>query len=373
MTDAGYSYALKPTEHRGAERIAWRFWPVSPKHVSAPLYADVVAFNLHRQIAAIGYGDFPLHEEPADREAFAAGSGWNRAQRDIAFQFTCQMRRGDIILICESTKYVLAWGLLLDDMPLFFVEDDPMWSELGPLRQRVWDEDQGEQFCNYRRVDRWRPFNSEPLNEAGRLPGAPQPTVMPYKEADIIEWLAISENLPETRRNLSPAATDPERFRLSPVTTRRNGGKRGRGRMIDKHRRQAVEWHAMELAQRYYERKGYAVEDTSANKPYDLLCEKGEDVRLVEVKGTTLTAASVDLTANEVESAREFVTDLFVVSDIECTGHGEDARAIGGNCRVFKDWDPKNDDLEPTAYRYSVPNGGKVVRVPEPDTEGEEE
>lgn len=371
MSDSGYSYALKPTEHRGAERIAWRFWPVSPKHVSAPLYDDVVAFNLHRQIAAIGYGSFPLHEEPDDRDAFAAETNWNRAQRDIAYQFTWQMRRGDIILICESTKYVLAWGLLLDDMPLFFAEDDPVWSELGPLRQRVWDEDQGEQFCNYRRVDHWRPFDSEPLNVAGRLPGAPQPTVMPYKEADMIEWLGITENLAETRRNLPRAVTDPDGFRLSPVTRRRAPGKGGRGRMLDKHRRQAVEWHAMALAQRYYERRGYSVADTSNREPFDLRCTKGKDIRLVEVKGSTLTGSTVELTAGEVESAREYVTDLFVVSDIECIGHGEDARATGGKCRVFRNWEPDDDDLAATAYRYTVPDGGKVVRVA--DQEGEEE
>lgn len=143
--------------------------------------------------------------------------------------------------------------------------------------------------------------------------------------------------------------------------------------MLDRHRRQAVEWHAMELAQRYYERRGYTVEDTSNRESFDLRCTKGEDVRLVEVKGSSLTGSTVELTAGEVESAREYVTDLFVVSDIECIGHGNDARATGGKCRVFNDWDPDDDDLEPTAYRYTVPDGGKVVRVADADDQGEEE
>lgn len=369
MTSAKYPYALKPTAKRGKQPIAWRFWPVSPDDVPDELYADVVAFNLHRQIAAIGYGDFPLHETSNDREEFAADEGWSTGSRDIAFQFTWQMRRGDIVFICRDTTFVIAWGLLLDDLPLFFEGDDPIWTELGPLRQRVYDEGEGENFCNYRRVDHWRRVDAQPKIQGGKLPSSPQPTVLPYQEADVVRWLGIKENLAETRRNLPEAVTDPKHFTLSPAKRRHSTGKGGQGRILDKHRRQAVEWHAMELAQRYYERRGFTVEDTSSREPFDLRCTKGKAIRLVEVKGSTLTGSTVELTAGEVESAREYVTDLFVVSDIECIGHGDDARATGGKCRVFRDWAPDDDDLESTAYRYTVPSGGRAVRV----AEGEEE
>ncbi|MBP9890308.1 MAG: DUF3883 domain-containing protein [Planctomycetes bacterium] len=362
MSDLGYPYALKPTEHRGHERFAWRFWPVSPKNVSAPLYHDVVAFNLHRQIAAIGYGDFPLYETANDRESFANDSGWNRAQRDIAFQFTWQMRRGDIIFTCQDTKFVVAWGLLLDNVPLFFGEDDPIWRELGPLRQRVWDEDQGEQFCNYRRVDHWRPVEAAPEIAHGRLPGSPQPTVMPYHEADIVQWLRIDEDLNAARLSLSEEVKAPEGYQLAP-RSRSGASIKGPGRQLDKGRRTAVEEHAMGLAASYFKGNGYQVEDVSDRESFDLRCTKGKDDRLVEVKGTTLTASTVDLTANEVESAREYVTDLFVVSEILCTGHGEGAMAKGGNCRLFRNWEPEKRHLKPTAYRYTLPEGGKVVHV----------
>lgn len=372
MSDLGYPYALKPTEQRGQKSIAWRFWPVSPRNVSVALYEDVVAFNLHRQVAAIGYGNFPLHSAGDNRDTFASDAGWSRTSRDIAFQFTWQMKRGDIIFICMDVKYVLAWGLLLDNVPLFFGDSDPIWKELGPLRQRVWDEGQGEQFCNYRRVDRWRIVESAPQTESGQLPGSAQPTVMSYKEADIVRWLGINEDLKAARLNLPAEFTEPEGYELAPRAKILSANK-GQGRQHDQGRRTAVELHAMELAKTHFRRNGYDVDDVSSSEPFDLLCTKSKEQRQVEVKGTTLTASSVDLTAGEVTSAwdEDSVTDLFVVSDIVCIGHGDSAKAKGGTCRLFRDWEPKKQHLQATAYRYTVPKGGKLVRVT--DDVGEEE
>lgn len=365
-----YPYAVKPTEQRGPEPIAWRFWPVSYDAVTPDLYQEIVNLNLKHNMALIGYGDFPLVDTSSEFHDFATDTGWNVNQRGIAYQFTWQTRRGDMILLCRDTGFVIAWGLLRDDRPRFLDDDDPRWRTIRRVRDRLWKRGPREQLRNYHRVDRWRLVNLPPWRNDARLPGAPSPTVMPYREVSVLNWLRLrASDLKLARVSLKENEDSRDDEQAEHPVTKSNG----RGRMQDQGRREAVELHAMRLAQLYYEREGYTVEDTSATEPYDLQCEKGGDIRLVEVKGTTLAGSTVELTAGEVESAREYVTDLFVVSDIECIGHGEEARATGGNCRVFRDWDPEGDDLEPTAYRYAVPNGGRAVRVAEPVTNGEDE
>ena len=56
----------------------------------------------------------------------------------------------------------------------------------------------------------------------------------------------------------------------------------------------------MRVATGHYKADGWTVEDTSANNPYDLLCARGDEVRYVEVKGTTGDGSVVGLTYNEV-------------------------------------------------------------------------
>jgi hypothetical protein len=78
----------------------------------------------------------------------------------------------------------------------------------------------------------------------------------------------------------------------------------------------------------------------------------------VEVKGTTGGAASVLLTANEVQHAREFAEHvvLFVVSGIVLHREpGAAPRASGGIPHVFEPWNIDGCALRPVAYECVLP------------------
>lgn len=131
---------------------------------------------------------------------------------------------------------------------------------------------------------------------------------------------------------------------------------RGQGRQIDPVRRKKVEQHAMGIAAAHYKSRGYSVEDTSAFKPYDLVCTSKTDLRRVEVKGTISDGATVEVTAGEVNAARQdgISTDLFIVSLIEVAASGERVTCSGGVIRLLANWNPSDLDLEPTSFRFVV-------------------
>ena len=113
----------------------------------------------------------------------------------------------------------------------------------------------------------------------------------------------------------------------------------------------------MDIAKRYYEGEGWKVDDVSATESFDLRCNRKGDELHVEVKGLSREAATVILTHNEVEHAREHRTALFVLSNIT-TSPDEDGTLVasGGDCRVFNDpWEPDDNDLTPLAYSYRLP------------------
>ena len=99
----------------------------------------------------------------------------------------------------------------------------------------------------------------------------------------------------------------------------------------------AVELRAMQAARQYFEALGYAVEDTSATKPYDLLLTRGGERLTVEVKGTTSAGARVLLTANEVMhvQANPGTCVLFVLSAVDLSDTGEEPSAVGGTADDF--------------------------------------
>ena len=155
----------------------------------------------------------------------------------------------------------------------------------------------------------------------------------------------------------------PSRLRLSrPVDiaavslpTIRRG--RGQGRQLDPVRRRKIEEYAMQRAIAHYISLGYTVQDTSASKPYDLVCRLGGNERRVEVKGTIGEGLSVDVTAREVFAARRdgVRTDLFIVYLIDFLAEDSLLSCSGGCIRLIPDWIPSDHDLEPVAYRYEVP------------------
>ncbi|MFC7592512.1 DUF3883 domain-containing protein [Nonomuraea antimicrobica] len=129
----------------------------------------------------------------------------------------------------------------------------------------------------------------------------------------------------------------------------------GAGRQSDPRKREAVERHAVDLAIQHYRQAGWTVKEVG--KPYDLRLTKAGAERRVEVKGTTGAPTSVELTANEVQHAREFPeVDLFMVSDITVTGTTPNFTTSGGTATLLPNWEPADEDLRPTRFEYRIPS-----------------
>ncbi|WP_208326003.1 protein NO VEIN domain-containing protein [Amycolatopsis arida] len=172
------------------------------------------------------------------------------------------------------------------------------------------------------------------------------------------------------RAGLDTAVALPEDPRASPTVTlsrapgirRRHGaatgGGKGSGWQQDPRKRKVVEDHAVTQAVAHYESRGWRV--TVVGKPYDLQCRRGTEELHVEVKGTTGAAAAVELTVNEVEHARDNLTDLFVVSEIVLDG---DRAASGGTTHLYENWTPADDALQPTKFRYRLPPLEQATRA----------
>jgi hypothetical protein len=132
----------------------------------------------------------------------------------------------------------------------------------------------------------------------------------------------------------------------------------GQGFSSSPERRKAVELHAMSVATDYFENRGFEIEDTSANKPYDLVAKKGADKLYVEVKGTTAGGEQVFLTKNEVAHAQAHPNEcvLFIVHGIEVAGSQNSPTAKGGTSIVVRPWVPANEDLLALSFQYTVPS-----------------
>lgn len=129
------------------------------------------------------------------------------------------------------------------------------------------------------------------------------------------------------------------------------------GRPNDLAVRLAVERHAMARVSAQLISDGWSVDDVSARESHDLLCSRGEELLLVEVKGTTGLGRKVQLTANEVALARSAApTALAIVAEIELLRDGLNVVAAGGELRLIRSWTPEPTDLRPVAYLYTVPS-----------------
>lgn len=135
--------------------------------------------------------------------------------------------------------------------------------------------------------------------------------------------------------------------------------KKGQGFSSSPQRRKAVELHAMSVASGHFESLGYEVEDTSANRPYDLVANKGAEKLYIEVKGTSAGGEQVFLTKNEVAHAQAHPDQcvLFIVHGIEVAGSPDTPTATGGTSRVVWPWGPSDDDLVALSFQYTVPPG----------------
>jgi Domain of unknown function (DUF3883) len=143
----------------------------------------------------------------------------------------------------------------------------------------------------------------------------------------------------------------------SPVEPSRRST-RGSGYLKDVEVKRAVERHAVRLARTRFEADGYSCEDVGATRSYDLHLTKGPEEIHVEVKGSTGTATTVELTSNEVAHSRSTLwqTQLIVVDQITWTRMSGKVVASGGRLRVWPAWQPECDHLAATRYRYQLPD-----------------
>lgn len=88
------------------------------------------------------------------------------------------------------------------------------------------------------------------------------------------------------------------------------------GYISDPKIRKAIETQAMKQADELLQQLGYETKDVSANNPYDIHATRGDEELAVEVKGSSGTATTVELTIGEVKKAREpGIGSMLVVVD----------------------------------------------------------
>ncbi|UYN94376.1 MAG: DUF3883 domain-containing protein [Enhydrobacter sp.] len=126
----------------------------------------------------------------------------------------------------------------------------------------------------------------------------------------------------------------------------------GQGFARSAEERRAIEKQAMKVATAHFRDQGYAVEDVSARRSYDLLCERNGRELHVEVKGTTTNGSAVVLTYNEVKHARDPASScaLFVLHSIKL----DRKKATGGQSRVLLPWELEQHQLTPICYTYRL-------------------
>lgn len=177
--------------------------------------------------------------------------------------------------------------------------------------------------------------------------------------ADIESWRALIDTRPQADVDY----VDPFNVRRKSAPKSRDGA----GRLQDPEKRKAIELHAEDLAVDHYEELGWTVKRKGA--PYDLDCTQDREKLRVEVKGTTGAAGEVELTSNEVLSARDQPSELFVVSNITAVrSTGTDGQVLittsGGTAHILREWAPHDNDLSATRYRYRLPlEQGETLQV----------
>lgn len=126
-------------------------------------------------------------------------------------------------------------------------------------------------------------------------------------------------------------------------------------RVQDPVLRSAIENHAVDAAIEHYRLLG-GTDFEKRGKPYDVKLTLDGQERHVEVKGSSLTIETVELTINEVIHAGDFQpTDLVVVDGIDWSRTGDVVTAAGGRLRIWRDWAPLDEDLDARKFAYYLP------------------
>ncbi len=168
------------------------------------------------------------------------------------------------------------------------------------------------------------------------------------------EMLRVVYDAQREGRELSPA--DQVELDIMGISRPQSKDATGQGYGLTAAERKAVELRAMTLAEEWLSKEGYALKDTSKNKPYDFSARKGEDELFVEVKGTTSeNAYAIAMTHGEVALHRnnKGQTALIIVTGIRLHKDGKNPKAFGGALEALVGWDIDDWSLDPTAFRVS--------------------
>jgi len=135
---------------------------------------------------------------------------------------------------------------------------------------------------------------------------------------------------------------------------------KGQGRLTAAQR-YIIEKHAENLVDAHYTAADWAVRRVGDQRiGWDLTVTRaGDPDRHVEVKGSRGAGDEVELTANELAKAREHPGNavLAIVSGIELVG---DIPA-GGTVALIDPWDPDEEHLAATRFRYRPAHDLRVV------------
>lgn len=154
--------------------------------------------------------------------------------------------------------------------------------------------------------------------------------VMNYGKANLI-------NTPEAEVDAAEAATVAQ--------------ERAAGFQSDPRIRRLIEDYAMKAAQKELENRGYSgFENTSATKPYDLVCRRNGETFFVEVKGTQ-TAGSAILTKNEVKHVKANTSKCILVV-VHSVVVSEKAVPKKGTPDVIEKWDFAQGELSAIQYMW---------------------
>lgn len=169
----------------------------------------------------------------------------------------------------------------------------------------------------------------------------------------------LVEAFPELAEVRQLAAAEPsEEVAPSPPPTRKTSEGRqksrpsGYGRQQDVLRRRAVELHAVETVMSSFAARGWTVDNVGDSSSWDITAVRGLETLHIEVKGSTMARAAIDVTEGEVRHAEDSPTLLVVIDRIQVDGSGV---CSGGVWREWVDWVPDREALVPTAYRYPLP------------------
>ena len=293
---------------------------------------DVVVHYDSRQEAIVGVSVAASPAEPAPIYWVARGSYARRA--------------GEQPRWLPGLRVALDWYEQLED-PVTLGEIRQHKDALLVLREQIQARASGQPV-----FFPWIPYQDTIRTFQSYLVKMPRQAISLFPRLRAMVDRAVAE--PSESVLASPAEQAEQAVKDAAGKVARRG--RGQGFQLDQEAKVAVEAHAMNTAAEFY-RAAWDVQDVHGTESYDLICRRGDEVKHVEVKGTTTGGEEVILTPNEVRHVQEHPhTALFVVSNIEVE-RAEDGTvtATGGKHHCYDPWRLNDGTLIPVGFRYQVP------------------